>query len=69
MIFDITNGQEQFDSITQSYGNSIEADIITCLVKFINERAKVPFNRMKICICFKMQFFKEIFRNWHYYPI
>jgi hypothetical protein len=46
MVLDVINGQEQLDPITQSYGNPLEADIVACLVQFINEKAKVPFNRM-----------------------
>jgi hypothetical protein len=46
MVLDVMNGQEQLDCTTQSYGNPLEADIVACLVQFINEKAKVPFNRM-----------------------
>ena len=45
MVLDVVNSQEQLDSVTQSYGNPLEADIVACLVQFINEKAKVPFNR------------------------
>lgn len=45
MILDVINGQEQLDSVTQSYGNPIEANMVAYLVQFINEHAKVPFNR------------------------
>jgi hypothetical protein len=48
MVLDVVNSQEQLDPITQSYGNPLEADIVTCLVQFINEKAKVPFNRKLI---------------------
>jgi hypothetical protein len=48
MVLDVINGQEQVDSITQSYGNPLEADIVACLVQFINEHAKVPFNRTSL---------------------
>ncbi len=46
MVLDVVNGQEQLDPVTQSCGNPVEADIVACLVQFINEQAKVPFNRM-----------------------
>ena len=45
MVLDIGEGQEQLDSLTQSYGNPVEAEMIVYLVQFIHERAKVPFNR------------------------
>ena len=45
MVLDVINGQEQIDPITQSCGNPLEADIVACLVQFINEQAKVPFTR------------------------
>jgi len=47
MVLDVVNGQEHLDPVTQSCGNPVEADIIACLVQFINEQAKVPFNRME----------------------
>jgi hypothetical protein len=50
MILDVVNSQEQLDPITQSYGNPLEADIVACLVQFINEQAKVPFNRKLILL-------------------
>ena len=48
MVLDVVNSQEQFDPTTQSYGNPLEADIVACLVQFINETAKVPFQRKLI---------------------
>lgn len=45
MVLDVEKGQELFDTVTQSYGNLVEAEFVACLVQFINERAKVPFNR------------------------
>ena len=73
MVLDVANGQEQLDPITQSCGNPLEADIVVCLVQFINERAKVPFNRQSnlfnynhilsfVCVFFFL-------RNWDYYTV
>ena len=45
MVLDAINSQDQLDSITQSYGNPLEAEIVAHLVEFINGRAKVPYNR------------------------
>lgn len=45
MVLDVVNSQDQLDPVTQSYGNPLEAEIVACLVQFIHEKAKVPFNR------------------------
>ncbi|CAF0839892.1 unnamed protein product [Rotaria sordida] len=55
MILDVVNGQDQLDSITQSYGNPLEANIVACLVQFINEQAKVPFNQIGIITPYNYQ--------------
>ncbi|UJR28955.1 hypothetical protein I4U23_010172 [Adineta vaga] len=55
MILDVVNGQEQLDPVTQSYGNPLEAEIIVCLVEFINEQAKVPFNQIGIITPYNYQ--------------
>ncbi len=68
MILDVVNSQEQLDPITQSYGNPLEADIVVCLVQFINEKAKVPFNRKIRIIYFQLKYF-NYFRNWYYYTV
>ncbi|CAF4773373.1 unnamed protein product [Rotaria sp. Silwood1] len=55
MILDVINGQDQVDSVTQSYGNPFEANIVACLVHFINERAKVPFSQIGIITPYNYQ--------------
>jgi len=54
-ILDVNQGKEELDAHTQSYGNPMEADIIVCLVQFINERAKVPFNQIGIITPYSYQ--------------
>jgi len=51
MVLDVVNGQEQLDPVSQSYGNVLEAEIVACLVQFINETARVPFNRTLLLFC------------------
>ena len=60
MVLDVVNSQEQLDSVTQSYGNPLEAEIVACLVHFINEKARVPFNR-KINSFSSLKISREIF--------
>ncbi|CAF4029487.1 unnamed protein product [Rotaria sp. Silwood2] len=55
MVLDIVNGQDQLDSVTQSYGNPLEANMVAYLVQFINERAKVPFNQIGIITPYNYQ--------------
>lgn len=55
MVLDVINSEEQLDPITQSYGNPLEADIVACLVQFINEKAKVPFNQIGIITPYNYQ--------------
>ncbi|CAF3705736.1 unnamed protein product [Adineta steineri] len=55
MVLDVVNGQDELDPVTQSYGNLLEADIIACLVEFINERAKVPYSQIGIITPYNYQ--------------
>lgn len=54
-VLDVINGQEQLDPISQSYGNVLEAEIVACLVQFIHEKAKVPFNQIGIITPYNCQ--------------
>jgi len=61
MVLDVVNGQEQLDPVSQSYGNVLEAEIVACLVQFINETARVPFNRTLLLFCVMIRIRKILF--------
>lgn len=69
MVLDVVNSQEQLDPATQSYGNPLEADIVACLVQFINEQAKVPFNRKMSCLFVDIVNQNLCSRNGYYHSV